>query len=221
MADHTYFDGEINRIFTDGTMLSEHSEFVKRNFVHDLMNLYVPSDYRDIKFSEITQGRAQAARKQKKFFSTCGELVMFVLYRMGYRGKILNRKLAAGDGVPKKKSYRFGANMSRVFGTSKKEGVWVPNTKGLTPNMGDCCFVANFPNSKTEHVFVFLEEFQKDGQLYWRTWDAGQGGRITQAAKMRERKVKGKKLGSKTCHGWINIDKLELTCPATLEVDVG
>lgn len=217
MAEHIFpVSQNEDEIFIDGELLSDDSEFLKRAFACALMDLYVPSDYRDDKFFEITQGRAQAARKTNNFFSACGELVMFLLYRMGYRGKILNRKLTEGiDGM--KRSYRYGANMSRIFSTSKKEGVWVPFIKGNTPNPGDCCFVSNGP-PKTEHVFVFGEQYVKDGHLYWSSWDAGQGGRITQAAKKRERKVVGKKVGGKTCHGWINIARLPLEAPATLEL---
>lgn len=212
MAEHIFkVSDDEDEIFIDGELLSNDTEFLKRAYAMKLMSLYVPSDYRDEKFKEITQDRAMKARKSKAFFSTCGELVMFLLERMGYRGKILNRSLG-------KRKYRFGANMSRVFGTSKKEKVWVPFTGGNTPNPGDCCFVANFPKSSTEHVFVFKEQFVRDGQLYWRSYDAGQGGRITQAAKVCERKVKGRRIGGRTCHGWINIDKLDLDATANLSV---
>jgi len=210
-------DGEED-IFIDGELLDNDSEFLKRAYAMKLMSLYVPSDYTDKRFEEITQGRAQAARKTNSFFSTCGELVMFLLYRMGYRGPILNRDLAKEDGGPRK--YAYGQNMSRIFNTSKKEGVWVPFKQGMTPNPGDCCFVSNGP-PRSEHVFVFKEHFVRDGSLYWRTYDAGQGGRVTQAAKVCERQVKGTRAGGKSCYGWINIDRIELTHSANLEVPVG
>ena len=214
---------EEEEIFIDGELLGNDSEFLKRAFAMKLMEQFVPCDYRDEKMFEITQGRAQRARKDNAFFSTCGELVMFLLERMGYRGKILNRTLTTEktpSGPIKARKYRYGANIARIFGTSKKEGVWVPFTKGMTPNLGDCIFISNGP-PRTEHVFVFKESFIKDGQLYWRSWDAGQGGRITQSAKVCERKVRGRKVGSRTCYGWINIDRLELVAPAILGMSEG
>lgn len=219
MAEYIFpVSAEEEEIFIDGELLGNDSEFLKRAFAMKLMERFVPCDYRDKKMWEITQGRAQAARETNDFFSTCGELVMFLLYRMGYRYKILNRTLTKDDGGPSK--YQYGANMNRIFGTSKKECVWVPFKQGMTPNPGDCCFISNGPPS-TEHVFVFKKQFVKDGELYWQTYDAGQGGRITQAAKVCEKKVKGTRVGGRTCYGWINIDRLVLTRPATLELPVG
>lgn len=185
------------------------------------MSYYVPSTWEDKAFEEITQGRAQDAVATKNFFSTCGELCHFVLERIGYRGACLNRDI---DEPEANKKWKMGANISKLYFTGMKEGVFVKAKPGITPNMGDLVFIAKVTEGGAkvsgEHVLVFKEQFIKDGQLYWRSWDAGQGGRLTQEAKICERKVNVGKttttLGGKQVMGWVNLALLDLTAKATM-----
>jgi hypothetical protein len=49
-------------------------------------------------------------------------------------------------------------------------------TAGERPEMGDIVFIATprGPTTTHEHVFVFLEEVQRGGRIFWRGADAGQ-----------------------------------------------
>lgn len=198
--------------------LNLYTEKSKREFCMTLMDMYVPSKVDEDSFLAISQGRAEAVKKEKGFFSTCGELAMFELHQMGYRGPILNRTLTKDrDGVSRR--YKWGANMARLLGTAKKNGNFVQFKNGNTPNPGDICFVSNGP-PRSEHVFIFARQHIKDGALYWESYDAGQtfgGKKWNQCAKIKMRKVVGTKVGGKTCHGWVDISSLPLVQPATLE----
>jgi hypothetical protein len=203
-----------------GACLAGYTETALREYVEQLMSYYVPSTWEDQAMVEITQGRAQAARKTNNFFSTCGELCHWVLERIGYRGPVLNRTI----NEPKcKKKWKDQLNIGRLYFTAMKKGVFVRSKPGITPNMGDLVFIYQaLPKGKMkrEHVLVFKEQFIKDGQLYWRSWDAGQGGRITQKSRICERKVKTGKyhttLGGRRVAGWVNIALLDLTARANL-----
>lgn len=197
--------------------LDEYGEEGRRAFCMTLMDIYVPSQVGDAHFKAICQGRAEAVKREKGFFSTCGELAMFELHQLGYRGPVLNRTLSGGPGV-KKRSYRWGANMARLYGTALKNGNFLRFRSGNTPNPGDICFLSNGP-PKTEHVLIFKRQFVKEGQLYWESYDAGQtfgGKRWNQCAELKERAVNGTKVGGRTCHGWVSIASLTLAQPASL-----
>lgn len=227
MADHTFFDGQINRLFTDGDSI-EGDDVLKRLYAMELMKLYVPSQYNDAKFDEVTQGRAKAAYETRSFFSTCGELVMFLLYRLGYIGNILNRALnedipEATGGGKVKRQYKYGKNMEYIFSHSKTEGVWVEFDGTNRPQPGDCVFIANFSaGSHSEHVFVFERLVAEEGHEHWHSFDAGQvlDHNYEQCCKRCERELLGHKLGGRTVHGWIDITKLKLDCTANLNVPV-
>lgn len=235
--EHTLFDNEagINRLFNDGDLLDDHPDMVTRWFAMELMDKYFPEPIEHTplfntspEYEAITQGRASAAYKTKDFFSTCGEVTMWLMERLGYVGNVLNRDLDVSlpeevGGGHVKKRYRFGKNMQYTFSRSKKEGVWVPFDGRSFPLPGDIVFIANFPDSRTEHVFVFKESIQKNGKTIWRSYDGGQYIRThyEQCVKIRERELRGRSVidsRSRQVHGWIDITKLDLDRPATLEM---
>lgn len=198
--------------------LNEYSEQGRRDFAMTLMDIYVPSRVGDDHFKAICQGRAEEAAKTEDFFSTCGELAMFLLHQMGYVGPVLNRTLTEErDGVDRQ--YIYGANMSKIYSTGKRMSNFIRFKPGLhSPMPGDICFISNGP-PKTEHVFVFKRSFEVEGKLTWESYDAGQtfgGKKWNQCSKIVEREVVGVKVGGRTCYGWIDIATLELTRPATL-----
>lgn len=207
-----FVSGDLNQYGTDG----------RRAFCMTLMDIYVPSKVGEDHFKAICQGRAEAAKATKDFFSTCGELAMFQLHQMGYRGSILNRTLRKDrDGLDR--GYRYGANMSKLLGTATSERVFINFKAGMLPNPGDICFLSNGP-SKTEHVFIFKQQIVKDvkGNLlpHWESYDAGQifeGMKWNQSSKICERLVTKTNVGGRTCWGWIDISLLKLTATAQLE----
>lgn len=192
--------------------LTPYGEAGRRMFAMLLMTRYVPSRVGSPAFTEVTQGRADRALQSKSFFSTCGELCMFLLQQMGYRGPILNRDLPKGDGDRK---YASGKNMNYLVWRSRDEKVWVPFAGELTPKPGDICFISNGPPA-TEHVFVFKQELESG---LWESFDGGQqfgGKKWNQCAEVKQRRLVGKKLGGRTLHGWVDISLLELTADAVL-----
>lgn len=211
MEDLYLWDGKINRLVTIGDEMPD-DETTKRLFVIHLMEKWLPSQYGDPYFEFITQGRSMAARKVKSFFSTCGELLMAVMYCMGYRGACLNRDLDADDGGPR--TYQFGMNMNYIYFRSRREKLFTRFEGEAKPKMGDLVFASN-GTPRSEHVFVFHREVVRNGVTYWETFDAGQGGAYTQSACSKIKKVNGRVIGGKRVLGWIDINKLELTCPVS------
>lgn len=236
-----FFDDEegIYRVFSDGDFLDDYPNHITRWFAMQLMDRYFPADAPYVKLYEttaeyeyVTQGRATAAYKTRDFFSTCGELAMWLMERLGYVGNVLNRDLdvylpeETGGGQIKRR-YRFGKNMSYIFNRSKREDVWVQHKNDNRPEPGDIIFVADFPISRTEHVLVFKGTIIKDGKEYWVSYDAGQyvEHRYEQCVKIRERRYN--RLHGTEClefgpgdnrqvHGWIDITQLDLDRPTTL-----
>jgi hypothetical protein len=197
--------------------LNEYGEEGRRLFAMTLMDIYVPSAVGSIYFTAIAQGRAEAAQKTKSFFSTCGELGMFLLHQMGYRGPILNRTLLQDrDGEDRK--YRWGQNMARLYGAAREHGHFV-DFKDNTPKPGDICFVSNGP-PKSEHVFVFKGQYLEGEATYWESYDAGQttdGKKWNQCSKICRRRVVGRRVGDRTCYGWVDISSVPLVAKATLD----
>lgn len=193
--------------------LNEYEPAARREFAMTLLDIFVPSKVGEDEFMTITQGRAETAKATKGFFSTCGELAMFLLHQMGYRGECLNRGLLAKHGE-EFRAYRYGQNMAYLFTRAKKGGHFVPFIAGKQPLPGDICYITNADGSG-EHVLVF-KEMQGDTLV---SYDGGQTfstNKWDQCAKIRERKLVGKQLGDRTLHGWLDISTLKLTKPATL-----
>lgn len=197
----------------EGVLLDDYDDESRRRYAIALLRQYLPAKVGDEKFHEITQGRAEAAKKSKSFFSTCGELAMFLLERLGYAGKALNRDLI-GDGPDRPSfQYRYGMNMSYLRYRSEREGAWVQFDGDNAPRSGDILFVSNGPPN-TEHVCI-LKNIVGD---VWNTFDAGQykTDRLEQEAHECARKLAHGKLGTRQLHGWVDINKLKLTRTAYL-----
>lgn len=214
-ADKLAFDGAFpDHLPPEGVLLQEYNEASRRAFAIELMKRYVPAKVGDERFKEIAQGRAERAKAEGGFFSTCGELVMFLWERLGYRGLLLNRDILLPTGVARK--YQYGKNMTRVRFTSVQEHCWVGYRKELHPSPGDVLFVSNGPPA-TEHVCVFSQVLPT-GE--WETFDAGQyrNNKLEQEAKVCTRPINGKMLGSRELHGWVDLTRLELVTNANLVV---
>jgi hypothetical protein len=197
----------------DGALLADYDDESRRRYAVALMRQYLPSKVGDAKFQEITQGRAEAAKKTKSFFSTCGELAMFLLERLGYVGPMLNRSLP-GDGANYKSiDYRYGMNMSYIRYRSEREQAWVSFEGDNFPKTGDILFVSNGPPS-TEHVCILKNIVGTT----WNTFDAGQykSDKLEQEAHECNRTLTDMLLGTRRLHGWVDITKLKLVRPAFL-----
>jgi len=220
--------------------LYSYDEDTQREYIQTLAHMYKHAKVGDPQFIEICQGRAEPCAKRNELFSTCGEFAHFLLDRMGYRGKILNRDIISVDPdtgaehlLQKWKSQK---NITYLFYRGRKEGAFVEyqlsKNKSKRPSTGDIIYVSNGPPN-TEHVFYF-DGTDRGGFSYeqelWATIDGGQGGRKTQHIKEglkafdqrtgrvykwdrdNLRKVgKGRKVV-----GWLNPILLEFTAPAHL-----
>lgn len=217
MDDKFGFDGAFpNHIAKGGIILNDYNEQSKRMFAMELLNRYVPSTLSDPRFEEITQGRARVAKATGNFFSTCGELVMWLWHRMGYRGYALNRDITLPNG--EKLKYKFGANMTYIRYRTMHEKLWIARSDSVMPNPGDILFISNGP-ARTEHVCVYKEKIDDE----WVTYDAGQytHNKLLQEAKIVTRKFNGDSLGERKLHGWVDLSKMDLYEPANLEVATG
>lgn len=197
----------------EGVLLEDYDDESRRRYAVALLRRYLPSKVGDDKFKEITQGRAEAAKKTKSFFSTCGELAMFLLERLGYLGPMLNREIKGDGATYKSIDYRYGMNMSYIRYRSEREGAWVQFDGDNTPKTGDILFVSNGPPS-TEHVCILKNIVGTT----WNTFDAGQytGSNLNQEAHECSRVLTNFLLGTRRLHGWVDITKLKLVRPAYL-----
>jgi hypothetical protein len=218
-----FFDGEINREWPDeGLVLDDEPERVRRALARAWMEYLVPSSVGSMEFEFITQGRSLEEKKGKRYFSTCGELAMCELEAIGYRGKCLNRNLTAAEGGPRK--FIPGRNMSMLMGhlggPSKVEGAWVtwPGEGIIIPKTGDIICLTEGP-SKTEHVMVMMDPVQIDDDEPFDALhiaEAGRGYIMDQNCGFAVKEMHGKKIGGRTCVGFIDIGLLELKGRAIL-----
>ena len=209
------FDGAFpDHLPPEGIFLRNYTERARRAFAIELLQRYVPSKVGSARFNEICQGRAEAAKSSESFFSTCGELAMFMWDRLGYRGLILNRAVTLPTGVIRK--YAYGKNMTYIRYDSGKERCWVTYHQGKLPHPGDVLFVSNGP-PKTEHVCIF-HRVKEDGE--WETFDAGQydSNHLDQECEIKSRRFHSPLLGDRKLHGWVDLSKLELPASANLWV---
>jgi hypothetical protein len=175
-----------------------------------LITAYVPSDTGDPKFQHL-------AKDYGGIGTTCGFLCHWLMWRLGCTNtNIVNRNEPGFK-------YIVGQNIARVWNAGKKPFINVTGTslmqQGLRPAYGDIVYIkqSNGPLD-TEHVFVFLEEFIKDGKIFWRTAEAGQkNSQNKQCARIKERELKlGKTKGAKLSGnspereiiGWISLAEL-------------
>jgi len=212
-----------NDIINAAGDLAPYGETGRRLFAMMLMEKYVPSAVKDSKFRTITQGRAGVAFDRQRFFSTCGELAMFLLHALGYRGPCLNRTLLASqDGVSR--TYVFGANMTYLVGRAQEQGHFVPATSSGRPRPGDICFIHDAgAAARSEHVFVFQQEDTSadNKTTFWRSYDAGQiqNHPWEQCAKRRARVYDNGYVDSRKVAGWLDISTLPLSQPATMFIN--
>ena len=177
---------------------------------------YVPSDTGDGRFDEIAQDYGGKG-------TTCGYLCHWLLWRLGCTDRnIVNRNEVNGY------KYRIGQNIRRIWNGGSLPFVKVLNTgrvgAGERPEKGDIVFIATPGGAATsEHVFVFLEEFQRDGYTYWRSADAGQRNAANQqCARFSEREllIQGKNAvvrrsngTERTVFGWLPLGNLTFGMP--------
>lgn len=167
----------------------------------ELLTMYVPSRYDDPKFQEIINGDYGGG-------TTCGFLAHWLMWRLGCRVRGLVNRTEPDGGL----NYVNSKNVARIRWNN-----YFKVYKGGTPLPGDIVFVSNGPPA-TEHILLFLKN--EDG--VWTSADAGQPDPIDgrQCALIRERTLQGGKLvssySSRQIQGWIPIDTLPLTAPATL-----
>lgn len=222
-------------------LLAEYDEDTQRDYLTSLAHMYKKAKVGDTQFKEICQGRAERARAENALFSTCGEFVMFLLERFGYRGPILNRDLWDREHKTKLKTWHAGKNIEYIFSLGRKEGVFVEyllsKQKNKRPHPGDVVYVANQGDAMSEHVFLFDDLDVRADSVYeiWTSIDGGQGGRQTQhiAECTRlfdprngklfgaEKLATGKYMptgGGRSVIGWLNPALLELTAEANLRL---
>jgi len=187
-----------------------------RHSVSSLIAAYVPSDTGDGRFDEIAQDYRGKG-------TTCGYLCHWLLWRLGCADRnIVNRK------APNGYTYRVGQNISRIWNNGRLPFVRVLNTgriaAGERPEKGDIVFIAMPGGAATsEHVFVFLEEFQRNGRIYWRGADAGQRNAAKQECarySQRELLIQGKNAvvrssngTERTVFGWLPLRNLTFEMP--------
>jgi hypothetical protein len=167
-----------------------------------LLDKYVPSNWGDPAFQEIINGDYQGGG------TTCGFLAHWLLWRIGCRTRTLVNRTDAESGL----SYVIGRNISRL-----RWNAFFKVYGGGLPGTGDIVFTSNGPPN-TEHVFCFL---RAEGDT-WISADAGQtnpaDGR--QCARIRRRTFKNgsltSELSTRKIQGWLPLDRLILTAPATL-----
>lgn len=136
-------------------------------FIVDLVNLYVPCDQGDDKFTEIAKGYVYP------YGTTCGFLVQWALWRSGCRNpKIVNRE-EPDDGL----KFHNGMNLAMLWNNGRAPfEMWTPDME-FEP--GDILYISdllNVPqhNPNTEHVFIYMGQEQRDDGLYMLSADGGQ-----------------------------------------------
>lgn len=134
-----------------------------RDYLVDLLRLYVPCDAGDEHFEEIAQGR----ERQTPIYSSCGDLVHWALYRAGYRGPVLNRSVPAEH-----LKWDMGLNLDHILSGGRKVGAWVDWKADLLPAPGDACMIFDPQKPNHEHVFWVLEVEGASGKVV--SADAGQ-----------------------------------------------
>lgn len=169
-----------------------------------LANSYVGVSLGDAKFEEVTQGRAG-----NKGYSACGDLINFVLWRLGVRDPDVVNRAEPSAGLV----WHVQQNISRPIAGAKKYGGWVQAAKGLTPKPGDLVLIGHYPD-EMEHVFVHTGASGSK----WSSADYGQVelGSGKPSSKRVVREVAFPKLGSRTLVGWIDVDKLPRAAAANL-----
>lgn len=181
-----------------------------------LIAAFVPSDTGDGRFDEIVQDYGGKG-------TTSGFLCHWLLWRLGCTDRnIVNRN------APDNYVYRSGENIRRIWNGGQPPFVRVLGTgrvaEGERPEQGDLVFIGT-PNAPmtNAHVFVFLEEFQRDGRTFWRGADAGQRNTANkECARYSEREltirgrdavVRRHNRPQRTVFGWLSLANLAFGSP--------
>lgn len=184
-----------------------------RAYALALARAYVPSDYGDDRFSAILGPPTD--RAAAKGYSSCGDLVHFLLWSAGVRDRaIVNRE----PWVP-------ALNISRLVGGAKKLGAW-KSFDGTNAMPGDMYFIGG-DDTGAEHFGVYLGEGDRPGT--WHTADAGQTNAKGQQAarlypftdesgKLHERVITKSgglwRMGSRTIRGLVDLALVPLAEPS-------
>lgn len=168
-----------------------------------LVQSYVGYSLNDPQFEEVTQGRNHSSG-----YSACGDLINFVMFRLGCRDQSIVNRDEPSAGL----SWHVGENISRPYNGAKAAGIWTNVADGVDPAPGDLCLIGQWPNEQ-EHVFCVLDVNGNE----WTSGDYGQVNASGQpSSKLVSRTRSGNKLGSRTIIGWINLDALSLSAAADM-----
>jgi hypothetical protein len=162
-----------------------------------LVQSFVGYSLNDAQFEEVTQGRNHSSG-----YSACGDLINFVMYRLGCRDSSLVNRDEPDSGL----AWHVGENISRPYNGAKAAGIWVSAKPDIDPNPGDLVLIGQWPDEQ-EHVFCVLDVNGNE----WTSGDYGQVNASGQpSSKLVSRTRSGTKLGSRTIIGWVNLDALPL-----------
>lgn len=178
---------------------------IDRSRVTALVRKYTGGSVGDPLFEEVTQGRADA-----KGYSACGDLINFVLYRIGCRDPGIVNRAESQDGL----KWHITENLGRPVSGAKRVGAWVPYKKGLLPRPGDLYLIGQWPD-EIQHMGVVL----RAGPSSWLTADYGGVNELgQQSSGIGERAFDGTRLGKlrRRVQGWIDIDLIPKTAAARL-----
>jgi Putative peptidoglycan binding domain/OmpA family len=185
-----------------------------RTFAECLVREYVPSDTGDSKFNQI-------AKDYGGMGTTCGFLCHWLLWRLGCTNReIVNRNEPDGGYV-----YRIAQNISRLWNLGRTPFLSTYNNSrlpdGNRPQAGDLVFIKTNPADTTgagEHVFVFLQEINENGIIFWESADAGQRNSANQeCARIVKRRFDlgsrggtlSNQFGTRHVMGWLPLDNLQ------------
>ncbi|MCU0692810.1 MAG: hypothetical protein MUF54_15525 [Polyangiaceae bacterium] len=147
-------------------------------------------------FDEVTEGRARWRK-----YSSCGDLVHFLLLHLGLRDeRILNRNDDGGTSP-----WAIGQNLSRIVFRAGKAFVWASTKQ--RPKPGDVLYVA-----MPEHVCILESIDEQAGTIA--TFDYGQfdpkTGKPAGRRRVSKFRVVGPQMyvGNRVLRGWLDIAKL-------------
>jgi len=147
-------------------------------------------------FEEVTEGRGHWPK-----YSSCGDLPMYTLMRLGLRDEhILNR--GDDDGT---RPWSIGQNLSKLVFSTGKAFVWASITK--RPERGDVLYVA-----EPEHVCVLDSIDEPSSKIT--TFDYGlfdlKTGKPSGRRRVSRFRVQGKQLlvGNRILRGWLDIARI-------------
>jgi hypothetical protein len=96
-------------------------------------------------YARVTEGRDVGKMRAK--YSSCGDLAHWLLYSLGVRLALVNRKDHQG--------WRMGMNVSMLSGIQGAANVG--NLDGFRPELGDILIVWNTPGGYDAHVICVLD----------------------------------------------------------------